>query len=87
MEGLHKQGKQGKYQFSGGRSGKTGKVDHQKRVLEQQFLNEWFRSESNEVRLSNANAAENDKKENDSQQSENTVRKNLDFKVCHQKLN
>ena len=27
MEGLHKSSKQGKYQFSGGRSGRTGKLE------------------------------------------------------------
>ena len=52
MEGAHKRAKQGKFIFSGGRLGKTGKTDYQKRVIEQQFLNEWFRGESTEMKNS-----------------------------------
>ena len=48
MEGAHKKAKQGKYFFSGGKSGKTEKQEYQERVIEQQLLSEWFRSESNE---------------------------------------
>ena len=48
MEGAHKKAKQGKYLFSGGKSGKTGKQEYQERVIEQQLLSEWFRSESNQ---------------------------------------
>ena len=47
MEGAHKKAKQGKYLFSGGKSGKTGKQEYQERVIKQQLLSEWFRSEAN----------------------------------------
>ena len=43
MEGAHKRTKQGEYLFTGGSAGNTGKEDYQKRVITQQFLNEWFR--------------------------------------------
>ena len=48
MEGAHKKAKQGKYLSSGGKSGKTGKQEYEERVIEQQLLSEWFKSESNE---------------------------------------
>ena len=51
IEGAHKRAKQGKFIFSGGRLGKTGKTDYQKRVIEQQFHNEWFRGESTEMKI------------------------------------
>ena len=41
METKHTQAKQGNYIYSGGRAGKTGKIDHEKRVLTQQFCHEW----------------------------------------------
>ena len=49
-EGAHKRAKQGKFIFSGGKSGKTGKRKYQERVIEQQILNEWFHSESVEAK-------------------------------------
>ena len=45
MEGYHKLGKQGKFSFSGGKTGPTGKREYQERVLEQQFVNAWFRAD------------------------------------------
>ena len=51
MEGAHKKAKQGKYLFSGGKSGKVGKKEYQERVIEQQLLSEWFRNESQETKL------------------------------------
>ena len=50
MEGAHKRAKQGKFIFSGGKSGKIGKREYQERVIEQQILNEWFHSESIEAK-------------------------------------
>ena len=41
METRHKDAKQGNYVYSGGRTGETGKTDYQKRVLTQQFYDEW----------------------------------------------
>ena len=52
MEGAHKPWKQGKYTFSGGRSGPTGRHDYQKQVITRQFINEWVRAETNEMRPS-----------------------------------
>lgn len=51
METKHKEGKQGNYIYSGGKTGESGKAEYQKRVLQQQFCNEWIRistSEDNE---------------------------------------
>ena len=48
MEGAHKKAKQGKYLFSGEKSGKTGKQEYQERAIEKQLLIEWFISELNE---------------------------------------
>ena len=76
MEGLHKSGKQGKYQFSGGRSGRTGKLEYQRRVLEQQFLNECFRSERTEIRTLTRSPAEDTSMKTDDQ-DEIPVSKNL----------
>ena len=45
MEGYHKLGKQGKFNFSGGKTGPTGKREYQESVLEQQFVNAWFRAD------------------------------------------
>ena len=51
MEGAHKKAKQGKYLFSGGKSGKIGKKEYQEIVIEQQLLSEWFRNQSQETKL------------------------------------
>lgn len=48
METKHKECKQGNFIFSGGRAGETGRKDYQRRVLEQQFVNEWLRLENRE---------------------------------------
>ena len=39
-EGYHRHGNQGKFLFSGGKGGPTGKIEYQKNVLRQQFQNE-----------------------------------------------
>ena len=59
MEGVHKRAKQGKYLFSRGKAGKTGKEDFQRRVITQQFLKEWFRGESTENKHVKANVNRN----------------------------
>ena len=48
MEGYHPHGKQGKFLFSGGKGGPTGKIAYQKNVLSHQFQNEWSRHEKQE---------------------------------------
>lgn len=48
METKHKECKSGNFIYSGGKSGETGKVEYQQRVLEQQFVNEWIRIENKE---------------------------------------
>lgn len=48
METKHKEGKQGNYIYSGGKTGESGKVEYQKRVIEQQFCNEWIRISTHE---------------------------------------
>ena len=50
MEEAHKKAKQGKFIFSGGKSGITGKREYQERVIEKQILNKWFHSESVEAK-------------------------------------
>ena len=50
MEGPHKRARKGKFIFSGGNLGKTGKREYQERVIEQQILNGWFHSESIEAK-------------------------------------
>ena len=54
MEGAHKRAKKEIF-FSGERAGKTEKEDYQRRVIIQQFLNEWFRGESAENKHVRAN--------------------------------
>ena len=39
------EGKQGKFNFSGGKTGPTEKREYQECVLEQQFVNAWFRAD------------------------------------------
>ena len=46
VEDHHLHGKQGKFLFSGGKGGPTGKIEYQKSVLRQQFQNEWLRHEN-----------------------------------------
>lgn len=48
METKHKECKSGNFIYSGGKSGETGKIEYQQRVLEQQFVNEWMRIENKE---------------------------------------
>lgn len=48
METRHKDAKQGNYIYSGGRTGETGKIDYQRRVLTQQFCHEWASVENRE---------------------------------------
>ena len=48
METKHKEAKQGNYIYSSGRVGETGKIDYQKRVLTQQFCQEWASVENRE---------------------------------------
>ena len=48
METKHKEAKQGNYIYSGGRLGETGKIEYQKRVLNQQFCHEWASVENRE---------------------------------------
>ena len=76
MEGLHKSGKQGKYLFSGGRSGRTGKLEYHRRVLKQQFLTECIRSERTEIRALTRIPSEDTSMKTD-YQYENPVSKNL----------
>ena len=76
MEGLHKSDKQGTCQFSGGRSGRAGKLQYQRRVLEQQFLNECFRSEGTEIRALTRSPSEDTSMKTDDQY-ENPVSQNL----------
>ena len=76
MEGLHKSGTQSKYQISGGRSGRTGKLEYQERVLDQQFLNECVRSERTEIKTLTRSPSEDTSLETDDQ-SINPASKNL----------
>jgi len=48
METKHKEAKQGNYIYSCGRTGETGKIDYEKRVLTQQFCHEWASVENQE---------------------------------------
>ena len=48
IETKHKGAKQGNSIYSGGRAGKTGKIDCQKRVLTQQFCHDWASVENRE---------------------------------------
>ena len=52
MEGVHKLGKKGKYNFSGGKSSQIGRKQYQEHVIEQQFYNEWFRLEKHDMQCS-----------------------------------
>ena len=53
METRHKDAKQGNYIYSGGRTGATGKIEYQRRVLTQQFCHEWASVENREKSGSN----------------------------------
>ena len=53
METRHKDAKQGNYIYSGGRTGATGKIEYQGRVLTQQFCHEWASVENREKSGSN----------------------------------
>ena len=53
MEGNYNLGKQGRFNFSGGKTGPTGKRECQELFLEQQFVNEWFRVDKKD-RVENA---------------------------------
>ena len=48
METKHKDGKQGNLIYSGGRNGNNGRIEYQRQVLDQQFVNEWMNVENRE---------------------------------------
>lgn len=62
METKHKEGKQGNYIYSGGKTGETGKVEYQKRVIEQQFCNEWVRITRKEENVNTSSACKAQRK-------------------------
>ena len=52
LETKHKDAKQGKFLFIGGKAGAIGKLEYQKNVLQQQFNNEWMRIQNNNNKTS-----------------------------------
>ena len=52
LETKHKDTKQGNFLFSGGKAGAIFKLEYQKNVLQQQFNNEWIRTQNNNNKTS-----------------------------------